>query len=318
MTDTIVLGAGVSGLTTAICLAEAGADVRVLTAAPPRETASVVAGAIWGPCFLEPRAATLAWTERSLRDFRALAGRPGTGVRMAPVLTVGWLPPAGDLPPEVRLVPDLRACAPGELPAGFGAGFRSTMPLVDMPVYLDYLARRLTAAGGRIEHHAVRSLEEAAALAPLVANCTGLAAARLAADPTLTPSLGQHVVLTNPGLDEAFLELSGEAESTSFFPHPDRVVCGSLHIPATGDTAPDPAVTERILARCRRVEPRLRDAEVVKVETALRPVRPSVRVGAEPLGAARCVHNYGHGGAGVSLSWGCAREAAALLLGQAA
>ncbi len=61
-------------------------------------------------------------------------------------------------------------------------------------------------------------------------------------------------------------------------------------------------------ARVRALEPRLRDAKVIEVVTGLRPDRPSVRVEAERLGAAWCVHNYGHGGNGVSLSWGCARE----------
>jgi len=39
-----------------------------------------------------------------------------------------------------------------------------------------------------------------------------------------------------------------------------------------------------------------------------------VRLEVEQIGAARCVHNYGHGGSGVTLSWGSAHTAAALLL----
>src|SRR5215510_282350 len=94
----VVVGAGVSGLTTAICLAEAGFDVRVWAADPPRHTTSMVAGALWGPSFQEPVAKTLAWTRRSLRDFTVLARDPRSGVRMAPVLTVGDLPGLDDMP----------------------------------------------------------------------------------------------------------------------------------------------------------------------------------------------------------------------------
>jgi D-amino-acid oxidase len=47
--DVVVVGAGVTGLTTAVCLAEAGLRVTVVAAAPPAETTSSVAGAIWGP-----------------------------------------------------------------------------------------------------------------------------------------------------------------------------------------------------------------------------------------------------------------------------
>jgi D-amino-acid oxidase len=79
----VVAGAGVSGLTTAICLAEAGHDVKVWAADPPRHTTSVVAGALWGPSFQEPVAKTLAWTQQSLHDFTVLADDPGSGC--------GWL-----------------------------------------------------------------------------------------------------------------------------------------------------------------------------------------------------------------------------------
>ena len=46
--DVLVIGAGVSGLTTGICLAEAGLSVTIRTAAPPGQTTSVAAGALWG------------------------------------------------------------------------------------------------------------------------------------------------------------------------------------------------------------------------------------------------------------------------------
>jgi D-amino-acid oxidase len=308
----VVVGAGVSGLTTAICLAEAGRDVRVWAADPPRHTTSVVAGALWGPSFQEPVAKTLAWTQQSLRDFTALAGDPGSGVRMAAALTVGDLPGLGELPPQARLIPDLRPADPAEVPEGFRQGFRATMPLVDMPRYLDYLTERLAAAGGEIEIRALRALDEAARAAPVVVNCSGLGARELAGDRDVRPVFGQHVVLTNPGLDTVFMELNQGPEWTSFFPHAGRVVCGSVSVPGRWDTAVDPAASERILQRCRGVEPRLRDAQVIDVVTGLRPDRPAVRVEAETSGAIRYVHNYGHGGNGVSLSWGCAREAARL------
>ena len=70
------------------------------------------------------------------------------------------------------------------------------------------------------------------------------------------------------------------------------------------------------------VEPRLRGVPVLGHRVGLRPFRPQIRLEAEPApedalpGEPRqplVVHNYGHGGAGVTMSWGCAREAAALV-----
>lgn len=306
----VVIGAGVSGLTSAICLAEAGWPVRVWTASLPQTTTSAVAGAVWAPVFSEPIVKCLAWTEYSLRTFRELAKDPNTGVHMAPALTVGELP-GGRQSPQARLVPELRPADPSELPEGFHSGFRATMPLIDMPRYLIYLTERLAAAGCEIELHPVRSLAEAADAAPIVINCAGLGARDLVGDHTLEPLFGQHVVLNNPGsprLEQLFLELHHDAEWTCYFPHPTRIVCGGIGIPGRWDLSPDPAVTERILQRCYRIEPRLAKADVIETITGLRPQRPAVRVAAEPLAHAWCVHNYGHGSSGVTLSWGCAHD----------
>ena len=308
----IVIGAGVSGLTTALCLAEAGESVRLVAAEPPRATTSMAPGALWGPCFTAPVDRTLAWTEQSLKDFRALAADPATGVRMAPAVSVGGPPPGAELPPQVRLIPELRPARPGELPAGYESGFRARMAVVDMPRYLDHLTARLTAAGDTIEIRRVASLASLAGAAPVLVNCAGVGARELAGDPDLTADFGQHVVLSYPGLDTVFMDLTPGPDGTGFVPHPDRVVCGGVSRPGRRDTAPDPDLTAQILTRCRAVEPRLHDAEILDVLTGLRPSRPSVRVESEHRDGRHIIHNYGHGAHGVSLSWGCAREAAAL------
>jgi D-amino-acid oxidase len=146
-----------------------------------------------------------------------------------------------------------------------------------------------------------------------VVNCTGLAAGALVGDNTVRPLFGQHVVLSNPGLQQLFLQIDSGSEWTCYFPHPQRVVCGGISIADRWDLTPDPDVTDRIVERCRRIQPRLGEAEVLETITGLRPDRPAVRVEAEPLGRARCIHNYGHSSNGVTLSWGCAREVAGLV-----
>ncbi|MDT5146400.1 MAG: D-amino-acid oxidase, partial [Mycobacterium sp.] len=122
----VVVGAGVSGLTSALCLAEAGWPVRVWAAAMPLQTTSAVAGAVWAP----PRPGspkTLDWSAYSLRIFRELAGNPVTGVRMAPALTVGDKSAAEALPPGADLIADLR---PADAPQGFDIAFRATLPMI--------------------------------------------------------------------------------------------------------------------------------------------------------------------------------------------
>jgi D-amino-acid oxidase len=309
----IVLGAGVIGLTTGICLAEAGLRVIVRTETPPARTTSAAAGAMVGPVSYPPGSPASYWERETLIEFTALADVPGTGVSLRRgMLAVRPGSPAP--PPGFEHAAGLHPAEPDELPTGFAYGVWATLPLANMPVYLGYLADRLGAAGGRIDVAAARSLDEVAQEAPLVANCTGVGARDLVGDPEVHPVRGQHVVVENPGLEDFFVETPRGTAWTCYFPHGEHVVLGGTATPDDWNLAADPATAREIQNRCAEVEPRLRNARVIGHRVGLRPARPTVRLELEEIGSARCVHNYGHGGVGVSMSWGCAREATALLV----
>jgi D-amino-acid oxidase len=316
--DFLVIGAGVSGLTTAICLAEAGHDVTVAAAQLPTQTTSAAAGAIWGPHLVGMDERVARWGSVTLARLTELAADPASGVRLAEgVAASAW--PRSDPFDWVTAIDAARPCGPAELPAGYTSGWRLTAPIVSMPVYLGYLLARLSRAGAALRDAQFGSLGEAAALtgARVIVNCSGIGAARLVPDPEVTPVRGQVVVAENPGLSEFFVGVGGQADDVSYyFPHGDIVVLGGTEEAGNWSLKPDPATAERILRDCAAVEPRLHGATVTEHRVGLRPVRPSVRLEAESLdGGRRLLHNYGHGGAGVTLSWGCALEVTAAAVG---
>ncbi len=112
----------------------------------------------------------------------------------------------------------------------------------------------------------------------------------------------QHVIVENPGLQEFFVEAPFRPAWVAYWPYDDHVVLGGTREQDSESVEPDPAVAEQIRQRCIEVEPRLRNARVRSHQVGRRPVRPTVRLELEQLVGARCVHNYGHGGSGVTLS----------------
>lgn len=307
----VVVGGGVSGLTSGIALAEAGMPVRLVAADIPGRT-SLAAGAMWGPYLVEPWEKVREWSLISLEVFRDLAGRSGTGVRMTGGVEAARSPM--EVPSWSELLPDFRACESGDLPLGFVSGYRFTVPLVDMPVYLAYLRRRFLNSGGELEQRFVTTLSEfRGALA--VVNCTGLGAGELASDASLYAIGGQHVVVENPGITEFFSEDTGASpDLLCIYPHGDVAVLGGTAVNGDAAAAGDPSVAEGIIERCAGIVPELAEARVLEHRAGTRPTRPEVRVEAvRERNNAVVVHNYGHGGAGVTLSWGCAGEVVRLV-----
>ncbi|MDR3080720.1 MAG: FAD-binding oxidoreductase [Streptomyces sp.] len=304
--DVVVIGAGVAGLTTAVRLAESGLRVRVDADLPVGETTSAAAGAMWDPYLAEPQDAVARWARATLSELTALSSDKDTGIRVREGTQESRTP--CPLPAWADLV-GARRCLPGELRDGFVAGWRYRAPVVDMPRYLEYLTRRFVQAGGAIRRHHHESLSQAMSEAPVVVNCSGSGARTLGDDPDVEPVRGRLVVVENPGIESFFCDdTPGAEELTYIYPHSETVVLGGTSDRGAWDRAPDDHAAEQIVRRCVAVEPSLAGARVIEQRVGLRPVRKQVRLTAEQLGGGLLVHNYGHGGAGVTLSWGCAEE----------
>ncbi|MCX4471069.1 FAD-binding oxidoreductase [Micromonospora sp. NBC_01655] len=312
-TDVVVVGGGVIGLTAAVALQERGARVTVWTADDPADTVSAVAAAVWFPSHTEEDPRVLRWARETHAELgrQAVGGVPGVVARPTRMLLrhryagpPWWADATGDLVAEPAAEP-------------YTTLLRFTAPMVEMTPYLAWLTERVEAGGGRVRRRRVQRLDEAFEAAPIVVNATGLAAGWLAADPAVHPVRGHLVLVANPGLTTSVRDEDAPAGITYVHPRRHDVVLGGTFQPGVWDTRPDPETAAAIRRRCVALVPELADAPVLGERIGLRPARHGgPRVEVQPAGAVggRLVHAYGHGGAGVTLSWGCAAEVARLAL----
>jgi D-amino-acid oxidase len=308
-----VVGAGVNGLTCAVSLLRAGADVQVVTAGAPLGTVSAVAGAMIGPAYGSGDDRSLAWERRSDAIFRELAQDPVTGVRLVRgrLLSTPKLGPG--LPPSIAAVPGyLGELEPSSLPQGFASGFAVELPFADMPRYLAWLVGCVTELGGTIEQRVVTDLTAADPGADYVINCTGLGAATLCGDDTLEPVWGQHVIVEAPEVREFVFESGVASDRIGAFPHARGVLIGGVRRAGRNRLSPDWEIARASITRAATALPSLANARVLSIEVGLRPGRPSVRLDSEQIGDLTVIHDYGHDSRGVFWSWGCAAEVVAL------
>jgi D-amino-acid oxidase len=180
-----------------------------------------------------------------------------------------------------------------------------------MSRYLPWLEGRLAGDGVVPEEAALGDLDGLDA--PVVVDCAGLGARELVPDPSLAPVRGQVVLVDQVGVDEWVVDDQGRGVLTFVIPRIDDIVVGGTAEEGAEDLSVDRDVAEDILRRARALVPALSGAAVRGHRVGLRPGRPAVRLDAERRHGRTVVHCYGHGGAGVTLSWGCADEVAGLV-----
>ncbi|MEI2775695.1 MAG: FAD-dependent oxidoreductase [Tetrasphaera sp.] len=311
MAQITVIGGGVAGLTCTLELARAGHIVRCVREIPASLTVSRVAGGLWFPYHVEPRERVLEWGIATFRRFAELAEDPFAGVRFVEGLMVHRGEPdlwwtAG--------IPMVRPAHPEELPDGAVAGTVASVPLIETGAHLAWLERQCWLAGAEVASGRVESLSHAAlAGADVVVVAAGLGSSELVDDPELVPGRGQVVRLLDPGLRRWYVDGDDPNALTYILPHGNDVVCGGTDVAGSWDTEPDPEVEADILARCRAAVPELADAPVVGRAVGLRPNAPAVRLERLTIAGRTVITNYGHGGAGLTLAWGCAAEVVSLV-----
>ena len=104
-----------------------------------------------------------------------------------------------------------------------------------------------------------------------------------------------------------------ESAFTYLFPRDDGVLLGGTQRLDDWRRELDEGETADILARCAAIEQGVDSATVLRERVGLRPARHAVRLEMERRTNGHIVHNYGHGGIGFTLSWGCALEVARLV-----
>lgn len=310
-----VVGAGVVGLTTAIRLRQAGYDAHVVARELSASTTSAVAAALWYPYRALPQDRVTGWAARSYDVLAALAADSAAPVTMRRGREL-FATPVPD-PWWQAAVPDLERVSGDDLPRGYADGFRFTAPVLDMPHYLRWLVDTLTGLGGTVKQCSLASLDDLPGDPDAVVDCAGLGARELAADPSLVAVRGQVVYVEQFGLTEWLLDQENLGLLTYVVPRRDDVVLGGTAEAGIESGPADPAVASAIVQRCAALEPRVAGARVLGHNVGARPTRPAVRLEATqlagPRGGRTVVHCYGHGGAGVTLSWGCAEEVVSLV-----
>jgi D-amino-acid oxidase len=306
----VVVGGGVIGLTSALVLAESGDyDVEVVAEHFGLASLSRVPAASFYPFAVE-HPNVREWLRLGLERFVALSSDPATGVVIREGVELDPRMVAGCSPTEFLLP----SGAKGESGTGNIARFR--LPIIDIPTYLPWLQRRLESRGARCSRRRLRSASELDA-ATIVVNCTGSAARFFAADRELMPTLGQLVRMEACGIDRFALDERDAERPTYVVPRGHDVVIGSFDLAYDVDRlgleppAPDAERTSDIVARATVLEPRLADSRVLESYCGFRPRRRHVRVEIDQtarLSGLRHIHAYGHGGGGVTLSWGTANE----------
>jgi D-amino-acid oxidase len=190
----------------------------------------------------------------------------------------------------------------------FKSGFSLRVPLMDTTIYLDYLAARFLKVGGEINANVhFKNLEDVDSKFDLVINCAGIGARELVQDRDLEPHRGQVAIV--PLIESLSCAIvCDDAPLMYAIPRANDCVFGGTN-DLSDNLAPDSATTSQIVADCSRVL-NIDKPSVLAERVGLRPFRRSgVRLERDQLPEGRTVvHNYGHGGAGFTLSWGCARQ----------
>lgn len=308
-----VIGRGVIGLTSGIQLLEHGFDVCVFSRDPAARTTSMAAGAYWWPYKAFPIDRVARWATESLQKYRTLALNPTTGI--SPRKHYRFCKVRDDA------IDAIAALADGEQINGLDFGipcreaYLLTTPLIEVPLFIPFLEDCLLRAGGSILQREISSPAELFSEFDLVVNCSGVWAGTLVNDPKVYPIRGQIVRVSLPeGLTNSIRVVeSRDDQFTLILPRSKDCVLGGTSEPHNWSVMPDEKTSEAIIDRCTKIQPALLGSQILGASVGLRPGRETVRLELEMIAPGKpLIHNYGHGGGGFTVAWGCADEVASL------
>ena len=189
---------------------------------------------------------------------------------------------------------------------------------VDQSYYLKWLTDKLVNMGVQFERRKLNNIDEVCHDGyDIIVNCAGLGASELLSDTEMYPIRGQVLRLDAPFVENIYF-----FNKSYFIPNVDSLVVGGTAQKGDWSTEPRQEDTDRILNDAIAFFPQIATATIQNVWAGLRPGRTPLRLEMESKvknetsnskRRSRIIHNYGHGGSGVTIAWGCAQEVAEMI-----
>lgn len=310
--EILILGAGVSGLSTGILLLKEGYSVTIWAKELPPNTTSDKAGAFWYPYLSNPKDKVTKWAKFTL-DYlkKKFVPDPKSGCVIRTVTEV-FDEKVGD-PWWKDAVDNYRKPTQDELPDGYIDAYQTEAVMMDTSIYMDYLVEMFKNLEGKLVQKTINNIQEGLVEYEIVVNCTGLGSRELFNDNSIYPVRGQIVRVKPNGFDQVIADDEGHNSLAYIIPRINDIVLGGTAQVNDWNLEVDPKDTKEILRKCAAIAPELKNVEIIGESVGLRPVRDEIRLEAEDYSGKTVIHNYGHGGSGFTLSWGCGQGVTSLV-----
>ncbi|XP_026727635.1 D-amino-acid oxidase [Trichoplusia ni] len=316
-----VVGAGINGLACAVKIKEKYRDfeVVIISSEFTPNTTGDGSGGLWYPYLTgdNPHNLLEKWSGETYRFLHKLWKSGGHNICLMPMYNLYREKERFKRPAWCNTVYGYQELNSKQLEyfsnlysARYTAGQTFISFISSPPKMLAYLQERFVKGNGQLLRAKVTSLED-----PLlqeydvVVNCTGIQARFIVPDEKVRPYRGQIVKVKAPWVLHTIIDEDG---SNYIIPNAATVVLGGTY-QNDFNRQIDPKDTDFILNGCQRILPGLKDAEIVNVWVGLRPGRNAIRLEPEVRNGKLFIHNYGHGGGGLTLFWGCGDEVLQIL-----
>ena len=306
----VIVGAGISGMSTAFLLAGQGHHITICATVFSPHITSNRAAAFWFPYHIRNDKRGIEWCNTSYSYYKDFAREPATGISMRQLKKVLRKGVVEEEPVWIEFMPEgsysiLKGAAVEE---GIDTIYNVTVPLIETQLFLPWLQQQLVEKGVEFKTAFIDDLDALTKDYDLVINCSALGAGKLCNDTTITPVRGQ-VVLLEP-IPDMPIYLDNE-KLLYVVPRKDAIIVGGTYEVGVATEVTEPSTLERLLNNACEALPVLKKQAVIGSWAGVRPYRPEVRV--EKEAKKNIIHNYGHGGSGFTLAFGCAESVCKLV-----
>ncbi len=303
-----IIGAGISGLSCAYLLSKKNYTIDVIAKAFSPNITSNKAAAFWFPYHIRNDKRGVRWAQKSYDFYVSLYNVKSAGISVKQLIKVIGKNIIEEDPVWINFLPE-GSCSmipESDLPEGIAKAYNVAVPLIETQIFLPYLKNYLTKAGVNFIQKEINKLDEVSNEYDCVINCTALGAVKLCNDETIIPVRGQVALIETKTDFPIYLD---NEKPLYIVPRKDAMIVGGTYEENVYDEATEPSTIQTLLNNAYAFMPELKQQKVIGNWAGLRPYRPTVRVEKEN----NIIHNYGHGGSGFTLAFGCAEDVAGML-----